>query len=84
MIQKAENNKRPTQCKRLIEYLNTFGSVTQIQALNDLGIMRLASRISELRKQGFNIQDKQVAVKNRFGEKCSIKRYFLGDEKWKD
>lgn len=79
-----ENNKRPTQCERIIEYIKQFGSITQLEALQDLGVMRLASRISELKSQGFDIQDKQVAVKNRFGEKCSIRRYFLGDAEWKD
>lgn len=72
-----ETNKRPNQCERIIEYIKQFGSITQLEALRDLGVMRLASRISELRSQGFNIQDKPVAVKNRFGEKCNIKRYFF-------
>lgn len=72
-----ENNKRPNQCKRIIEYIKQFGSITQLEALQDLGIMRLASRISELKKQGFDIQDEQTTVKNRYGEKCNIKRYML-------
>lgn len=42
---------RPTQCERIIKYLKDFGSITQYQALQDLGIMRLASRISELQKK---------------------------------
>lgn len=74
----TETNKRPTQCARILKYLNDFGSITQLQALADLGVMRLASRISELRKNGIDIADRQVAVRNRYGEKCYIKSYFLG------
>ena len=47
--------------------------------MRDLGVMRLASRISDMRKQGHNIVSKTVAVKNRYGEDCHIKRYSLGE-----
>ena len=39
---------RPTQNERIIEYIHKFGSITQLQALQDLGVMRLASRMSDL------------------------------------
>ena len=63
------------QTDRVISYIREFGSITQLEALRDLGVMRLASRISDLRKQGYNITGKPEAVKNRYGEKCYIKRY---------
>lgn len=72
-----ENNKRPTQCQRLEQYFKDFGSITQLEALRDLGIFRLASRISEMKKDGFAIKDKQECVLNRYGEKCYIKRYYI-------
>ena len=75
-----ENNKRPSQCERIIKYLNEFGSITQLEALQDLGIMRLASRISEIRKNGVNICGDIIEVKNRYGEICRIKKYKLGEE----
>jgi hypothetical protein len=40
--------------------------------------MRLASRISDLRKQGENIGSKMIKVQNRYGESCHVKSYFLG------
>lgn len=70
---------KPTQNERILDYLDEFGSITQIQALQDLGCMRLASRISDLRKQGYNIVSEIVEVKNRYGEKCRIKKYSLGE-----
>ena len=70
---------KPTQNERILDYLDEFGSITQIQALQDLGCMRLASRVSDLRKQGYNIVSEIVEVKNRYGEKCRIKKYSLGE-----
>lgn len=67
----------PSQNERILDYINQFGSITQLEALKDLGVMRLASRISDLRKQGYSINSKIEAVENRYGEKVRIKRYSL-------
>lgn len=74
---------KATQAQRVLEYIDEFGSITQFEALQDLGVMRLASRISDLKKQGFPITSKVEAVKNRYGENCYIKRYSLagGDDR---
>jgi hypothetical protein len=71
---------KPTQNDRIIEYITENGSITQIQALKDLGCMRLASRVSDLRRQGYNIVSETVTVKNRYGEKCHIKKYSFGED----
>lgn len=68
---------KATQAQRVLDYIDEFGSITQIEALNDLGVMRLASRISDLKKQGYPITSTVEAVNNRYGEKCHIKRYSL-------
>lgn len=70
-------HSKPTQNERILEYIERFGSITQFEALQDLGIMRLASRISDLKRQGYPITSKIVTVKNRFGENCRIKRYSI-------
>ena len=70
------SNKRPTQCQRLISFLEEHEKgITQIEALNELGILRLASRISELRDEGFCIGKDMVSITNRYGEKCKVARY---------
>ena len=74
-------HSKPTQNKRILEYINEFGSITQLDALRDIGVMRLASRISDLRKQGYSIISKREAVENRYGERCYIKRYSLEEYK---
>ena len=73
-------NSNPTQAQRVLDYMKCFGGITQIEALRDIGVMRLASRIADLKKQGFDIVSKTEAVNNRYGEKCYIKRYMLGEQ----
>lgn len=68
---------KPTQNQRILDYIEENGSITQLEALRDLGCMRLASRISDLKKQGYPITSKLEAVKNRFEEVCWVKRYYF-------
>ena len=76
-------NTRPTQCDKIVRYLNEFGSITQLEALQDLGIMRLASRISELKKEGREIKVEMVKGTNRYGESVKWARYSLAEEQMK-
>lgn len=69
-----------TQSQRVLDYIEEFGSITQLEALRDLGVMRLASRISDLRRMGYPIVSKTETVKNRFEENTYIKRYRLGGD----
>ena len=73
-------NSRPTQAQRVLDYIEQFGSITQHQASLDLGVARLASRISELKKRGYNIKGEWIKVKNRFDEDVSVKRYSMGGD----
>ena len=73
----AKVNHNPTQNERIIDYMNRFGSITPLEAIRDLGIMRLASRISDMRKRGHVIISEWVEVKNRWGEKTRVKSYRL-------
>lgn len=73
-------NSNPTQAQRVLEYIEEHGSITQHEALLDLGIARLASRIWDLRSDGYNITGEMVKVKNRFGETCRIKQYSMGGD----
>lgn len=38
-----------TQCERILRHLKDYGSITSLEAVNEYGIMRLASRINDLR-----------------------------------
>ena len=68
-------HKRPNQKQRILKYIADFGSITQFEAQKDLGVQRLPSRITELKKEGYIVTFKWETVKNRYGEKCRIKRY---------
>jgi hypothetical protein len=57
--------------------MTNYGGITQLEALRDLGVMRLASRISDLRKAGHDIKSETVKVKNRFEEECHVSKYSL-------
>lgn len=73
----AKVDHKPTQNQRILDYIDEFGSITQLDALKDLGVMRLASRISDLRRLGYPIESTVESVRNRYGEKCHIKRYSM-------
>jgi len=49
-----------TQCNRILEHLKKGLTITSLEALQMFGCMRLASRISDLRKRGENIVVERV------------------------
>lgn len=67
--------KVTNQSNRVLDHMIRYGSITQLEALTDLGVMRLASRISDLKKRGYHIATDWVDVVNRYGETCRVKRY---------
>lgn len=68
---------KATQNERILRHLSDYGSITSLEAINEYGIMRLASRISDLKNMGYPITSEVEAVKNRYQETCYIKRYSL-------
>jgi hypothetical protein len=70
-----------TQSNQILEYLEKCGPLTQYEALNLFGVMRLASRVFELRCEGHNIVSEKKAVTNRHGDECFISSYRLIGER---
>lgn len=70
-------HSKPTQAARVLRHLRDFGSISSLDAIREYGIMRLASRISELKKQGINIGVKMVKSYNRYGEQTHYAEYYL-------
>ena len=68
-----------TQCERVLQYMQDFGSINPMQALGDLGCYRLGARIWDLRHGGHRITRRMVAAKNRYGESVSYAEYRLED-----
>lgn len=68
-----------TQTKRVLEYLQTHPCITAKQAMDELGIFRLGARIWDLKNDGVPIKDGWTTVKNRYGDDCRIKMYYLAE-----
>ena len=69
-----------TQNDMILNYLRRHKSISQREAINDLGVFRLASRIFELKKAGICINTAYETVMIRNGEKTQIARYFLNED----
>jgi hypothetical protein len=69
------------QKERILKYMNDFGSISPKEAMADLGVMRLASRICDLKKDGVAIIKEMETSKNRYGEPTRYARYRLEDKK---
>lgn len=66
-----------TQCERVLKYMQDFGSITPLQAMADLGVMRLGARIYDLKRGGHKIRRRMVTAKNRYNEAVSFAEYRL-------
>lgn len=65
-----------TQQDRIMAYIHQFGSISPMEAFRDLGITKLATRVSEINHTTeFLIGGRYEETKNRFGEKVRYKRY---------
>nr|DAG46189.1 MAG TPA: helix-turn-helix domain protein [Caudoviricetes sp.] len=63
------------QREKIVFYIQKFGSISSMEAFQDLGITRLSARIYELREEGYKFEETFKASKNRFGEIVYYKRY---------
>lgn len=66
-----------TQCEKVLRHLEDYGSIDSLTAMSEYGIMRLASRISDLRKDGHPIGSEILCGMNRYGEKTHYSVYRL-------
>ena len=66
-----------TQYDLIIKYLKKKNSITPMDAFRDLGITKLATRISEMRKMGYQFSDEWIEGVNNFGVEVRYKRYHL-------
>jgi len=64
-----------TQHELILAHMDTYGSITPMDAFMDYGITKLATRVSELRRQGVSITKEPTEAKNRFGQTVRFMRY---------
>tara|TARA_R100001163_G_scaffold61120_3_gene50873 strand:- start:427 stop:705 length:279 start_codon:yes stop_codon:yes gene_type:complete len=72
-----DNVKANTHEGRLLDYLEKFGSITSLEAIQDLGNTRLSGTIYTLKRKGYDFNTESVSVPNRFGGKTKVAKYHL-------
>lgn len=73
----AKDNVKPnTHEGRLLDYLEKFGSITSLQAIQDLGNTRLSGTIYTLKRKGYKFNTESISVPNRFGGKTKVAKYY--------
>ena len=65
------------QTDKILLYMQTEGEITPLDALPEFNCMRLAARISDLRKAGHKIGRRIEKGTNRFGETVHYAVYWL-------
>ena len=69
-----------TQHTLIYDYMREHGSITTIEAFEQLGITKLTTRISEMRAGGMDIRSRTEAGLNRFGKPCTWNRYWIEEK----
>ena len=70
-------SKAMSQKDLILKYIADFGYITSYQAYTDLGITQLATRIKELKGQGYEFKTEKVNAKNRYGKPIHYFEYYL-------
>ena len=60
-----------TQCDRILRHMKDYGSIDPMESIREYGCMRLASRIADLKGQGYDIVSERTKGKNRYDEPTS-------------
>ena len=63
------------QCERILKYLDEHGSITRAEAMSECGIANFTARISDLRREGVELDVETVKQENRYGETVRFARY---------
>jgi len=66
-----------TQMEMILKILQEDGSINPMEALKECSCMRLAARIGDLRRLGYEIRTDTETSTNRFGKRVSFARYSL-------
>lgn len=69
---------KKTQTKKVLEWMRTVGPITPMEAMIELGIMRLSARIYDLEEQGYVIEREKISVPTRDG-KATVCKYWIED-----
>lgn len=66
-----------SDCAKILAILQTGRSITSFQAFVEIGCTRLAARIHDLRRRGYNIVKTMIEGTDRNGNPCKYASYKL-------
>lgn len=69
--------RKITQCEKILAYMEREGGITPLDAMREFGCMRLASRITDLKRKGYIIHKETATAKNREGKTVRFALYKL-------
>lgn len=70
--------KKEKQTAQILRYLKTHkDGITQRQALDYFSCQRLASRICDLKREGYEFTVTMIMVRDKNGEVCRVANYKL-------
>lgn len=67
----------PSQIDRILAVLESGGTLTALDALEDFGCSRLASRITDIKRRGYPVASRMVQRRNRYGRLCLVAEYYM-------
>lgn len=69
-----------SQNQLIIQYLKEHKSITSYESFTELFVTRLASRIFDLKRLGYEFDEENITMKNRYGTSTTFKKYILKGE----
>lgn len=77
----VKKKKKKTSRDKILDHIFQFGSITNYEAINWLGIKNLSEIIDELRTMGFQIKGEKCSMRNEQGERVYFRSYRVIDDR---
>lgn len=74
-----DRRRKVNKTQKVIEHLQTYGTITSLEAINLYGCTRLSAVIYNLRKR-FNIVSEDCECVDKYGNKTKYAKYILKRE----
>lgn len=68
---------KDTQKQKIIKYIRQKGSITSWEAYQELEITQFATRVKELKDEGYNFESRWEKKKNKEEKLTRFKRYYF-------
>lgn len=73
------DGKKLNKTQKVLEHLQTYGSITSLEAIELYSATRLSSIIYTLRNRGYDITTEDIKFTDRFGTKSTYGKYVLNE-----